>query len=254
MMEPSTGTTSKHTSLLLVVIIGGLFYLLGQYIASQPSKINQESAANREITVQGHAEQDASSNIARISLGVTTGTQPDADTATKALSEKFDAVVKAVQEVGVKNEDVKATNVSVQPVYDFNNGRQTVRGFEASESIEVTVRKIDDVGTIVTRATAVGANQVGGLQFTVDNPEQLQQELQVAAIKDARVKAEQLADALGVRLGKVKNFSASGATPPGPIMPLYAQSDQALEKAPDLPIPSGSETLTSDVTITYELK
>lgn len=239
--------------MLVVVVIGGLFYLAGQYVASQPGRVSDEAAAAREITVQGHAEIDTPPDVARLSLSVQTGPQATADGALKILSDKFNAVVAAVKGTGVKEEDIKATNLSVQPIYDFADGRQTLRGFEASESIEVTIRQLDRVGDVLARSTAQGVNQAGGLSFTIDDPAALAQQAQTAAIKDAHQKARDLAKALNVRLGDVKNFS--GTTPPGPPIPLFAREAALADKAIEAPpVPSGTHTITADVSITYELE
>jgi uncharacterized protein YggE len=246
---------SRPVSLLVVIIVGGLFYLAGQYLASQPGRVSQEAEAAREITVSGHAEIETRPDVARLSLSVQTGPQATAEAALKLLSDRFDGVVNAVKGTGVKEEDIKATNLSVQPVYDFTDGRQTLRGFEASESIEVTIRDLDAIGEVLARSTVEGVNQAGGLNFTVDDPEKLQQEAQEAAIKDAHEKAGALARALDVRLGDVKNFSASGATPPGQPLPFLARAEQAADKAITAPpVPSGTQTITADVSVTYELE
>lgn len=256
-MNESTfsSNTPQRVSLIAVVAIGGLFYLAGQYLASQPSRVSQEAEASREITVNGRAELDVRPDVARLTLGVQTGPQSTAEAALKILSDKFNGVVAAVEAAGVKEEDIKATNLSVQPIYDYTEGRQTLRGFEASESIEVTVRKLDTVGDVLARSTIEGVNQAGGLSFTVDDPEKLQQEAQKAAIEDAHQKARDLADALDVRLGDVKNFSASGVTPPGNPIPFYSRETAAADKAIEAPpVPSGTQTITADVSVTYELR
>lgn len=254
MNEIAPGAVSpRGVSLLAVVVIGGLFYLAGQYIASQPSRVAKEAQAQREITVQGSAEIDVPPDVARLTLGVQTGVQPDAATALKLLSTRFDGVVSTIRAAGVKEEDSKATNVSIQPTYDYTEGRQTLRGFAASESIEVTIRELKNVGEVLARATAEGVNQVGGLSFTVDKPEALQQEAQVAAIKDAHEKAQDLARVLGVRLGNVKNFRATSTPSPGEPIPFYARAQEADQlSAP--PVPSGTQTITAEVSVTYELK
>lgn len=254
MHDIANPTSRRLVPVLAVVVVGGLFYLLGQYVASQPGRVSQEVAAAREISVQGKAEIDSVPDVARITLGVQTGTQPNAEAALKILSDKFDGVVNAVKDVGVKEEDIKATNLSVQPIYDFSDGRQTLRGFEASESIEVTIRDLKRIGEVLARSTIEGVNQAGGLSFTIDDPTELQQQAQEEAIKDAHEKAKALARALNVRLGDVKNFNASGTTPPGPPIPLFARTEQADTAVGAPPVPSGTQTITAEVTVTYELK
>ncbi len=249
----SSSSSARKSPLLVAVIVGGLLYVGGQYIASQPLRIQQEASANREITVVGTGDVTAIPDIATISLGVTTGPQPTADRALAMLTSRFDGVVKSLDKLGVAEEDIKATNISLNPQYDYNDGRQQLRGYTASESVRVKIRKLDTAGQVIAAATGEGINQVSGLSFTIDDTSALEAEAQEEAIDDAKTKAERLAKALGARLGDVKSFSASGGS--NPPQPLYARaelSDAALEEGP--PVPAGSQDITTTVTITYSLR
>jgi len=241
---------------MTIVLLGGLLYVAGQYVSSQPQRIQKEAEANRSIAIQGIGKVQTKPDIAQYSLGVTTGVQPSAAVAMVNLTNKFNAVLNAVKQQGVKAEDIKTTNLSINPVYDWNNGKQALRGFEASENIEIKIRDLNKIGDILAKSTIEGANQAGGIQFTVDDPEKLQTEAQKKAIKDAQGKARELAKALGVTLGKVKTFSAS-ATFPDPYLlnrdsaPMGGANAE-LAKSPEVPV--GTQEITANVTIVYELK
>jgi uncharacterized protein YggE len=255
MEQFSQAFSRQERIIFLSVLLGGLLYVTGQYLASQPLRVQQETEAQREITVQGTGDVEARPDVARLNRTVNSGPQPTAEAALTLLTEKFEAVVEAVKRFDIKEEDVKTTNLSINPVYDFTDGRQTLRGFEASESIQVTIRDLKRIGDVLAQTTAVGVNQAGGISLEIDNPTQVQQEAQDKAIQDAREKAEHLASELGVRLGSVKNFSATAAQPPQP--PFYearalGQGGDAQLTGP--PVPTGSTTITSNVNITYELR
>tara|TARA_Y100000310_G_scaffold323604_1_gene384260 strand:+ start:166 stop:921 length:756 start_codon:yes stop_codon:yes gene_type:complete len=251
-MDIAAGGTSAHKNPLLVaVIVGGLLYIGGQYIASQPLRIQQEVSANREITVVGTGDVTAIPDIATISLGVTTGPQPTAERALSILTTRFNGVVKSLEKLGVEKKDIKATNISLNPDYDFIDGERRLRGYTASESVRVKIRKLDTAGQVLAAATGEGVNQVSGLSFDIDDPSALEAEAQEEAIEDAKTKAERLAKALGTKLGDVKSFTASGG--PGP--PIYARaelSNLSLDEGP--PVPAGSQDVTTTVTITYSLR
>jgi len=237
----------------MVVIVAGLLYIAGQYVASQPLRIQQEVQANREITVSGRGEVTGIPDVATISLGITTGPQRSAEQALSLLSARFNNVVKALDTLDLDEEDIKATNVSMNPEYDYNDGARTLRGYTASETVQVTIRDLDRAGEILAAATGEGINQVGGLRFTIDDPDALETEAQELAITDAKEKAERLADALGAQLGDVKSFSTSGNTPgPEPIFARAETLDAVGGEAP--PLPAGSQDVTSTVTITYSLR
>ncbi len=244
------GTSLRNPGWVGVVVLAGLFYLAGQYITSQPQRIKQETEANREISVQGTGEVTSKPDVARLTLGVQIEAQPTAKQAIDQLATKFSAVQKALEATGIKKDDIKTSNVSVNPAYDFQTGR-TLRGFEANETVTVTIRDLERVGDVLTQGTAAGANQAGGVAFEVDDPTALQEEAQTKAIEDAREKAERLAKTLGVRLGSVKSFKVD-AVGGGP--PIFGRAEAAVGGDAKLPVPSGMEELKATVTITYELR
>ena len=250
MFEQNTTKT-----IFAAVALGGIFYLAGQYIASQPQRIQEESEAKREISVQGKGEVEAKPDIAKITLGVTTGSQSSAKIATDMLTQKFNAVVQAVKAKNIQENDIKTTNLSVNPVYDYTNGQQSIRGYEASESIEVKIRDLDKVGEIVTAATQQGVNQAGGISFEIDSPEALQEQAQTKAIDDARKRAERLADALGVKLGRVKTFVTNTDERSIPV-PMYSELKAVGQGGDNTapPVPAGTNTVTANVTVTFELR
>jgi len=234
--------------------VAGLFFVAGQYVASQPQRVQQEVEAGREITVAGSGKAYATPDVAKYSLSIITGPQANAETALERLSQRSEAVIEAVKAEGVEERDIATTNLSINPMYDFSpTGQQTLRGFEASQTVELTIRDLTKIGTILSRATGEGVNVAGGLRFEVDDIEQVRTQAQAKAIEDAAAKAEQLADVLDVRLGRVKTFSASADGQP-PI-PLFDRAAESAALGGDAPIvPSGTQEIQAQVTITYELQ
>jgi hypothetical protein len=94
---------------------------------------------------------------------------------------------------------------------------------------------------------------LNGPNFTIDNPDALQVQARQKAIEDAKAKAKVLAKELGVGLGKIESFSDSSGGYPLP----YAMDAKVMSvgaSAPTAAIPKGENTISSDVTITYEIK
>lgn len=237
-----------------IVVLAGLFYVGGQYVASEPQRIEQEVEANREITVSGRGEVTARPDIATITVGVTTGRQKTAAAAMDLLAERINAVVASVQKEGIEEKDIKTTDLSVNPLYDFTDGQRRETGFEATESVQVKIRNLDSIGDVVSSATSQGANQTGGISFAIDEPESLQLAAQEKAIENARNNAEQLAKALDVKLGRVKSFSASIDSPEGP--PVFARAELgslALDEVASPEVLSGSQDVHATVSVTFEL-
>ncbi len=242
-----------ENKIILSVIVAGVLYVAGQYVGSQPQRIEQEVAANREIQVEGTGKVEVRPDIAQITLGVEVDRQPTADSALRILSERFSRVVAALKDVGVAEEDVTTTNFSISPTYDFPDGRQVPTGFQASENVTVKIRDLDTIGQVISRTTVEGVNQVGGVTFTSEDVEEIKSQAQEAAIADARQKAERLAQALGVRLGRVKTFSSS-LQPPIPFLEraVAVSGIGGAEPVPQVPV--GTQETTAQVTVTFEIE
>lgn len=246
-METLSSSTTKYPW-LLPVVLAGAFYLVGQYMYGQYA-----SPITHDLTVSGVGELETKPDIARITLGVTTGPQTTAKQANDLLSQKVTAVLTAVEAAGVAKDDIKTTNLSINPIYDYPDGRQILRGFDANEQVEIKIRNLDNVGNIISRTTTEGVNQVGGIAFTVDKPEELQKQAEAKAIENAKEKAENLAKTLGVRLKGIKFYSSSVAVPGSPE-PFLRTDLGGAGGGGSVPVSSGTQTITANVNITYEIK
>lgn len=242
---------AKLTSVALIaaVVVGGGFYVYGK-------KIEKRAQAPATITVSGDAKVSAKPDIGQLSFGVTTGRMGTAKDALESLNKRMASIVDAVKKAGIPEKDITTESFYMNPAYDWTDGRQVLRGYEATQSLRVKVRNLDTVGDILSVATAAGANQAGNVDFTIDNPDAVRAEARGEAIADAKAKAKVLADQLGLRLGRVLNFSEGGGYYP-PVM--YARDAMAtgmgggadMEKAV---LPVGEQDVNMSVSITYELE
>jgi uncharacterized protein YggE len=219
------------------------------------------------ITVSGIGEVEVTPDVAVFSFDVRK------EGKTQAASEEMVAnilnpLLQKIKDAGVEEKDIKTIGRNTYPVY--NNmipqpcsptycppSNPTIRGYETSVSIEVKVRENDEnqASEIVSLVTTGGATTVNGVQFVVDDEQAVFDKAREAAIADAREKAESLADDLGVRLGRIVNFSEDGAPSyfygrGGAMMEAANQSKDAT--TPDLPV--GQNKFESRVTVWYEIR
>lgn len=232
---------------LAAVIIGGSFYVYGK-------KIEVKDVAPTLISVSGEGKSSAVPDIAELSFGIQIQRSPTAKAAMDSLGKGMTAVFDAIKKAGVPEKDIKTESLSLNPAYDWKDGRQIMRGFDASQSLRVKVRNLDTVSDVLAAATNAGANQAGGVSFIVDDPEKSRAEARQEAITQAQSKAITLASQLGMRLGKLKNFSEGGGYEP-PVM--YGRGMMALDKAMEVaptPLPPGEQDVQVQVVLTYELR
>jgi len=122
------------------------------------------------------------------------------------VTEKMNATIKAVKDMGVEDKDVQTTTYSLSPLYNYTEAAGRIfQGYILEQDVQVKIRDFEKVGEILQKATSAGANLTGNLQFTIDDPEQFKQEARAKAIEQAKSNAENLAQTSGIKLGKIIN-------------------------------------------------
>jgi len=221
--------------------------------------IGQEIETKNTIVVSGTGEIYAKPDLALTSFSVIT----EAKTVAGALSENtknMNAVINSAKSQGVEDKDLKTTNFSIYPryeyvkeetdIYPYPPGKRVLTGYEITQSLEVKIRDLQKVGDIIEGAASAGANQIGDLQFTIDKEDELKAEARKQAIDQAKEKARELASQLGVKLVRITNFSESGTAPI-----FYGLEKMAAPAAgggtPQ--IETGENKIEVQVSITYEI-
>ena len=206
----------------------------------------------RIISLSGHGEVRATPDIAYVTSGVVTqgATAADALAAnTKAMTDLF----AALKDSGIEDRDVQTSNFSVQPRYDFsNNQAPKMVGYDVSNNVTVTLRKVDTLGTLLDRMVQSGSNQISGISFDVSKPDDAMDEARKLATEDATRKAKVYAKAMSIELGNVMQVSeGSAAQPP---MPMVRSTMMKADAAPPVPMAAGEQTLAVDVNVIWEIK
>ncbi|MCX6753200.1 MAG: SIMPL domain-containing protein [Candidatus Nomurabacteria bacterium] len=215
------------------------------------------------IVFNGHGEVKAVPDIANVYFTI----HKEAKTVKEAQAGVASIEKASLDFLKTKNildKDIKTTNSSFNPKYENQAlvpctqfgcppSNNVIVGYESSENITVKVRNTDDAGAIMQGLGTLGVEQLSGPDFAIDDTDALQIQAREKAILDAKTKAALLAKDLGIRLGKITSFS-EGTNYPVPMM--YAKADMAVAGVSSAPaiIPKGENTITSDVTITYEIR
>jgi uncharacterized protein YggE len=188
---------------------------------------------------------------------VTTGVQTRGQTARQAQDEntrKMNDVLAAIKRLGVKDEDIRTSGVNLSPNY----GRQPdqIEGYIATNSVTVTVQDVRRVGELLDATVTAGANQAGGIQFGIKDDTQLRRQALEQAVKAARVRADAIAGAAGLRITGIQALTdvSSGATPPPMPMPRVAQAMAADASAGPVPVQPGQLAVSARVQVIYSLQ
>lgn len=232
---------------IMIAVLLGLGYIGGKFVETRDRE-------RLTISVSGEGRIFAPPDIAELSFGVQTGRVETAKVAIAKLRKDMDHIFRSVKDHSVEEKDIRTEHFSLNPVYDWTEKGQVFRGFEASQSLRVKVRDLDQVDEVLTAATDAGANQVGNVQFTIDDPETQRAEARKEAITEAQEKAKILAANLGKRLGKLRAFSEGTSGWVQPMMLMRAEKAGMGGGTPDSPLPAGEQEVNVKVTLTYELQ
>jgi uncharacterized protein YggE len=206
---------------------------------SSPSPGTGGSA--RTVTVTGSATIRSAPDEAVVTLGVQTHS-PTAQGALQQNASRMNDVMKAILGDGVKPADIATAWVNVYPNYDSDG--TAIVSYTAQNHVNVTVRDLSKVGSIIDDAVGAGANLSNGIQFQLSDQNQGVERALAEAVADARAKAEALASAGDASLGSVVTI-AEGTTPQFPPTPFAADAGRAEASTPISP-----PTLETQVTVT----
>jgi len=208
-----------------------------------------------QISVTGEGEAAIAPDMAWLNLAVVR----EADTARAAMDAASEAtadVIAALKEAGIEPRDLQTSDLNIQPRYVYpqnNDGSQQPRlvGYTVTNALIVRVRDLEKLGEIIDSSVSLGVNQGGGVSFDNDDPASALEEARRRAVENAMAKARTLAEAAGVRLGRIIQISENIAPPPMP-MPMQAKSFRAEDAS--VPIEAGENTYHVQVSISFEIE
>ncbi len=253
---------------LSVLAIAFIFTQVREY-----KYIGQYPTSEATISVTGDAEGFATPDIAEISYSVEfLGKTPKE--AKDEVAKKTEVLTAFVKESGVDAKDIRTTNYSLYPEYDWVQervapctitycppqpaGKQVLKGYRVSANYEVKLRgdNFDKAGDVIGGLADKGATNVSGLTFKVDNEEKILEDVRSEAIAEARTKAEKLAKELGVDIVRVQNYNEGVNYPMfyGRGGAMDSKAVMAEATAPEVNIQAGQEKLSTSVNITYVVR
>ncbi|MDE2030798.1 MAG: SIMPL domain-containing protein [Patescibacteria group bacterium] len=257
---------NKNFIKISVVFVGLLSLFVLVKLVNEVKSGGDYNRGNRPpdvITVTGKGEVTAVSDIATLDLTLS----KDGSTTKIAQSDLNDQVTKTLAYLKTKNiadKDIKSEYGGISPKYApvapvncFSypcppQPESKIIGYTATQSISVKVRAVDSANDIRTGLADLGITNISGPTFSIDNQDSYMDQARTIAIDNARTKAQKLAKELQVRLGKVTSFSENNY----PIM--YAakamSADTVSSSVPAPELPKGENKITSNVTVTYEIK
>lgn len=161
--------------------------------------MRQNTMQKRLMTIIGNDSITVQPDMVTIQLAIVTENE-DLQIAQLENTERSNQVINSLLNLGVSQEDIQTSVYHIQPMYDFIDGRQVLRGYRVEHSLSVDIQNIDQTGIIIDTAVQNGVNQISSLQFSVMDKQKYYREALNLAIKDAIAKAESIASTLHLNL------------------------------------------------------
>jgi uncharacterized protein YggE len=248
-MSPRLSTFLRGGAALAMPAV--VFALLSAPLA--PKADPAMSAQPRLLTVSGEGEAKAAPDQAMLSAGVVTQGKSAAE-ALAANARAMNEVFATLKRLGIPDKSIQTSNFSVQPQYEpYDSNRTTpprILGYQVSNTVDVQVDDLKNLGSSIDALVASGSNQLGGISFSFKNPKPLLARAREEAVKDAIERAQTYARAAGITLGPIVSIQEGEAQPPP--RPMYAMA--AMKAADTTPVAAGEEAVSANVTISWQMK
>jgi uncharacterized protein len=229
-------------------------------IASAPSLTPRGSLAvdattpEHTISVSGTGRVILSPDTADLSFGVSI-VRSSVKAARADAATAMTKVIDALKAAGIADADIKTSNLTLQPQYDYSNGAQPrLTGFQFTNSVSATVRDLNRLGDAIDGGLAAGATTLDGVTFRVNDETKAEAQARAAAMTDAKTKADALASAAGVTITGVSSISETSAPSPYPIMfGADAAGAAAPTKSVPTPVQAGTNEIDISVSVVYRI-
>jgi len=205
-----------------------------------------------ELHVSGVAEVRLDPDLAQVRLGVTEEA-PVAGDAQAAVNQVAQAILDAVEALGIDSNEIQTSRLTLHPVYEHGERRKPkVVGFRASNTVSIRVHDLTLLGPVIDGAVSAGGNEVQGIQFLLEYDDSARLQALQQAVAEAQGKAQAMAEALGQPLGRVLQAQEGGAQV---RRPMYQEAMVMRASAADAstPVAQGKVTVSATVNLVYQL-
>jgi uncharacterized protein YggE len=258
------------TSICIIVAL----FIFGKFGPGLPLSVSQITTnKDQPFMVTGDGKVIVKPDTAEINVGLTANAKTVSQVQSKS-NQIINTVTAELKKLGISPDDIQTTNYNINP--DYSNepiailgtpeaissekipvppnapASPKIVGYSLNVNLTIKVRDLSKVNQVVDTATANGANQISGINFTADKPEQFQSQARKLAIADAKKKASELAGEAGITLGKVIGVSENPSYFPRPYeLSAKMAGDTSSSQTQLNP---GSTEISTQVTLSYETR
>lgn len=209
-----------------------------------------ESKALISVSATGISLQ--APDTASVSAGVVTQGMT-AGEAMRSNADQMNAVFEQLKAAGIPSKNIQTSQLSLQPRYNYKDRQApTIEGYKARNTVTAKSEDLGSVGPMLDALVRAGVNNINGVQFSIKDSKAAKDAAREDAIKEARAKAQSMAAAAGVKLGKLQSLSEAGGNFRPQNEMMMAARTMAMDSAPT-PIAAGEQSLSVTVNMTYAI-
>lgn len=209
----------------------------------------QSIDTTRTISVTGVGEIQVVPDICVITAGVVLE-NPSPVKVMESLATKMNEITKVLQQAGIKKENMTTSNLQLYPVYDYQEGRQILKGYRAVENITVKP-DVKDAGKILGEVVKAGANNIVGIGFDYSRRDTLELSAIELAMRDARVKAEKSLTGTSYKIKGIKSINIQSVTP---VIPFVRAETMAKAASFEVPVEEGEIKIQTSVFVVFSFE
>lgn len=237
----------------VVVLFFILLFVYSKFGPNIPLNLSVRSTGE-PFFVSAEGKVVVPNSSAKVSVGIEE-TGASLAVVQESVNRRSKSLTETLKKFDIEDSDIKTTSYNIYPQQDFTSGIARIVGYSVSTSYEVFIRDVEKLNDVLGALTGAGANTVGGVSFDVDEKTRLEKtnEARELAVKNAKEKADGLAKAAGVNLGRIVNVSESETVNgPKPIAFDSAAGEELRVANPS--VEPGTNEIVVNVTLGYEIR
>jgi len=232
------------------------YTLIGIIVIAMLTLTACQQQSENTINVDGMSEISVEPDEAEVWAGISV-VKNSAEEAQSEVNEVINAMIDGLRYKGIKEEDIETERLNLYEEYSWEEGKRTSIGWRASQTLKISTDDLTKVGEIVDISVKNGANQLNNINFKLskEKESEFKKQALAEATKNAKEKAETIAESLDARLGKIKTVSESnfGYRPYMYEMAKAASSDMEIVEEAAAVMPS-DVSVTANINIVYYIK
>ena len=198
-------------AVIAALSVGGLVLATGSRGAQSVAQAAASTTGDRGITVVGIGKVTGQPDIAHVTVGIETQA-PSLQTAVDDNKAKMTVLLETLKKLGLADKDIQTSNYSVYtervtppaPGAEVSTDQMI---YHVTNQVDVIVRDVNQLGDVLDKAVAAGANNIYGVNFSVEDTSKLESDARAKAVENAKARAQELAQLNGLQLGEVLSVS-----------------------------------------------